>query len=70
MIVKPGIRYLLEASDAVIIVIVNTALAAILASVAIFTTPSPTLAVVQTALDAFIVAVQEAALGGAAPDRH
>ena len=66
MIVKPAIRYLLEASDAQIIVIVNTALAAILANVAIFATPVPALATIQTALAAFIVAVQEAALGGPA----
>jgi hypothetical protein len=66
MIVKPAIRYLLEASDAQIIVIVNTALAAILANVAVFATPVPALATIQTALAAFIVAVQEAALGGPA----
>jgi hypothetical protein len=60
MIVKPSIKYLLEASDAQVIVIVKASLAAILA------TPVPALAMIQTALDAFIVPVQDAALGGPA----
>lgn len=66
MVVKPAIRYLLEASDAQLIVIVRTVLAGILANVAIFATPNPALATVQTALDAFIVALEDAALGGPA----
>lgn len=66
MIVKPAIRYLLSAPDAQLIVIVQTVLAALLAQAAIFTTPIPTLAIVQTALNAFMVALQDAALGGPA----
>jgi hypothetical protein len=66
MIVKPAIKYLLQASDAQLIVIVRAALAGILDNVAIFTTPNPALAVIQTALDAFIVALEDAALGGPA----
>ena len=66
MIVKPAIRYLLQATDAQLIVIVRAALAGILANAAIFTTPNPTLAVIQAALDAFIVALEDAALGGPA----
>ena len=66
MIVKPAIRYLLLAPDAQLIVIVHTVLQGIATNATIFTTPTPKLATVQDALDAFIVAVQEAALGGPA----
>jgi hypothetical protein len=66
MIVKPAIRFLLTASDAYVIVIVQAVMAAILANNAIFISPLPTLAVLQTALDAFIAALQAAALGGPA----
>lgn len=66
MIVKPAIRYLLSAPDAQLIVIVQTVLAAVAAHATIFTTPVPTPTVVQTALDAFMVSLQEAALGGPA----
>ena len=66
MIVKPAIRYLLEATDAQLIVIVHAVLLGIASNATIFTTPVPVLATVQAALDAFIVALEEAALGGPA----
>jgi hypothetical protein len=66
MIVKPAIRFLLAASDAYLIVIVQAVMAAILLNSAIFVSPVPTLAVLQAALDAFIAALQAAALGGPA----
>ena len=66
MIVKPAIKFLLAASDAYVIVTVQAVMAAILLNNAIFISPMPTLAVLQTALDAFIAALQAAALGGPA----
>ncbi len=66
MIVKPAIRFLLNAPDAYVIVIVQAVLAGILANSATFTSPLPTLTAVQAALAAFIVALQDAALGGPA----
>lgn len=66
MKVKPAIRFLLDASDASVIVIVQAVLAGISANSAIFTSPLPTLIAVQAALDAFIAALQDAALGGPA----
>ncbi len=66
MIVKPAITFLLTASDALLIVLIQAVFAAILANGVIFTTPMPTLATLQAALDAFISALQDAALGGPA----
>ena len=54
------------ASDAHLIVIVRTVLQGIATNATIFTTPMPTPGTVQTALDAFIVALEDAALGGPA----
>ncbi len=65
-IVKPAITFLLTASDALLIVIAQAVFAAILVNGAIFTAPVPTLAALQAALDAFISALQDAALGGPA----
>lgn len=66
MIVKPAIRYLLSAPDALLIVIVQAVLAAIVANAVIFTAPNPTLGTIQAALDAFKEALQDAALQGPA----
>ena len=66
MVVKPAIKFLLTASDAYVIVVVQAVMAGILANSAIFTSPLPTLVALQAALDAFIAALQDAALGGPA----
>ncbi len=65
MIVKPSISFLTSDSDALLITdtgsIIND-----LTGNASYPTPAPTLTVVQTALDAFIAAVADAANGGVA----
>jgi hypothetical protein len=66
MIVKPAIKWLLQASDAEVLVIVRALLAGIAANAAIFTTPTPDIVSIQAALDAFVSALEDAALGGPA----
>ncbi|HEY1768889.1 MAG TPA: fibronectin type III domain-containing protein [Chthoniobacterales bacterium] len=66
MIVKPSVRYLIKASDADVIVRARVGLAGIGRNPAIFIQPSPTLAAVPQALEAFIAALQESARGGPA----
>ena len=61
---KIALSYLTGASDGQVIVNVKSGLLGIAGNVAIYATPAPALAVVQTALDEFIVAVANAVGGG------
>jgi hypothetical protein len=64
-IAKASISNLMTDSDAQVVVGASTVLAAIALAVVTFGTPSPALAIVQTALDDFIAAINEAEMGGA-----
>lgn len=66
MIVKPAIKWLNEAPDAQLMVLVRVILAGLLANIGVFVAPIPTVVAIQAALDAFIVALEDAALGGPA----
>lgn len=65
MIVKPSIQWLNTASDAGLINDCNVVLQALAEHEAVYATPVPTLATVQTALDTFSSAVASAVDGGA-----
>lgn len=64
MIVKPSISWLTTDSDALLINDATVVLTALAANVAIYKTPAPPLATVQTALDNFADGVAKAADGG------
>ena len=65
MIVKPSVSFLNTDSDALLITDTGSIITALTGN-ASYPTPSPTLAVVQAALDEFVTAVADAANGGVA----
>ena len=66
MIVKPSISFVSDASDAKLVTDTQTILQAVADNAAIYTAPSPTLAVVTASLNKFISAIAFAADGGIA----
>ncbi len=63
MIVKPSVSFLTTDSDALLITDTGGIITALTGNTN-YPTPAPTLAVIQTALDAFVAAVADAANGG------
>lgn len=66
MVIKPSISFVNDDSDAQLVTDAQTILQAMGDNTAIYATPSPTLAVVTTALNKFINAIAAAADGGIA----
>ncbi len=66
MVIKPSVSFLNSDSDAQLVTDTQVILQSLADNVAVYATPSPTLAVVRTSLDKYINAIAAAADGGIA----